>query len=93
MPLPLAPIAGFAIRYGTVALATYAAIRAIGQLPRSQPVEDALDGVDEGLEVRRDREQVNATGRGRWTIRFNKTGLGVEIDATALTRIRLRKVT
>ena len=93
MPLPLAPIAGFAIRYGAVVLAAYAATCAIGQLPRSQPAEDALDGVDEGLEFRRDCEQVNVTGRWQWTIRFNRTGLGIEIDATALTRIRLRKVT
>jgi hypothetical protein len=90
MPLPLAPIAGFAIRYGAVALATYAATRAIAHLPRSQSSEDR---VNEGLELRRDCEQVNASGRWRRTIRLSKTGPGVEIDATALTRIQLRKVT
>lgn len=93
MPLPLAPIAGFAIRYGAVALATYAATRAIAHLPRSQLSEDDLDRVNEGLELRRDREQVNASGRWQRTIRLSKTGPGVEINAKALTRIQLRKVT
>lgn len=93
MPLPLAYIARFAMKYGAFALVTYAAIRTVGQLPKSQPTEDALDQVNEGLDLRRNHEELNAAGRLRRIISLSKTGRGVEIDATALIRVRLRKVT
>ena len=92
MAIPLAPIAGVALRYGAVALAAYAATRTIPQLRRDQPTADALDQVEEGIETRRDPEQMNATARFRRVVRLGKTGPAVEIDATALTRIRLRRL-
>jgi len=81
------------MKYGAFALVTYAAIRTVGQLPKSQPTEDALDQVNEGLDLRRNHEELNAAGRLRRIISLGKTGRGVEIDATALIRVRLRKVT
>ncbi|MCH2078458.1 MAG: hypothetical protein MK180_16550 [Rhodobacteraceae bacterium] len=90
MALPLAPISGVALRYGAVALATYAAARSIPKLRRDQSVEDSLDTVEEGVEMRRDPEQVNATGRYRRVLRVGRRA--VEIDATALARVRIRSV-
>ncbi|MEM1374399.1 MAG: hypothetical protein AAGF78_08470 [Pseudomonadota bacterium] len=90
MALPLAPIAGMALRYGAVAVATYAATRAIPKLRRDQTVEDSLDTVEEGLEMRRDPEQMNATGRFRRVVRVGR--MAVELDATALARVRVRRV-
>ncbi|MEM9437863.1 MAG: hypothetical protein AAGA15_12550 [Pseudomonadota bacterium] len=87
-----APIAAIALRYGTVALVTYAATRTIPRLRRDQETEDALDKVEEGIETRRDAEQVNATARFRRVIRLGRTGPAVEIDATALSRLRIRRV-
>jgi hypothetical protein len=81
------------MKYGAFALVTYAAMRTVGQLPKSQPTEDALDQVNEGLDLRRNHEELNAAGRLRRIISLSKTGRGVEIDATALIRVRLRKVT
>ena len=92
MPLPLAPITAIALRYGTVALATYAVARQIERGRRDQRAEDALDETPEGLTVRRDGEQMGATGRFRRIIRWGTSGPGVEIDATALGRVRLRRV-
>lgn len=92
MPLPLAPITAFALRYGTVALASYAVARRIERGRRDQRAEDALDDVPEGLTARRDSEQMNATGRFRRVIRLGSAGPAVEIDASATGRIRLRKV-
>lgn len=92
MPLPVAPIAGFAIRYGAVAIATYAATRAIPKLRRDQHIEDQLDKVEEGIELRRDPEQINATGRFCRTIRLGHNGPGLQVDATALTRIKFKRV-
>ncbi len=92
MPLPLVPIATVALSYGAVALATYAVTKGIPQQRRDQPTEDALDSVDEGLAFRRDPQQMNATGRVRRVVRLGRDGPGLEIDVTALSRIRIKKV-
>ena len=92
MPLPIAPLAGFALRYGAIAMATYAATRTVERGFRDQRAEDALDELDEGLTMRREPGQTNATGRYRRVIRLGADGPGVEIDLTALGRLRLRRV-
>lgn len=92
MPLPIAPIAGLAIRYGAVALATYAVSRRIERAHFDQRGEEAMDDVNEGLSVRRDADQMNSAVRYSRTVRVGKTGPGLEIDVTALGRIRFKKV-
>ena len=92
MPLPLAPIAGIALRYGTVALATYAVTRKVSRGRRDQRAEDALDDLEDGLSMRRDAGQANTTARIRRKIRLGNDGPGVEIDITALGRIIIRKL-
>ena len=92
MPLPLAPVAGLALRYGAVALATYALARSATPVRRDQRHEDAMDEMEEGLGFRRDSDQVNGGGRVRRVIRVGPSGPGIEIDATALGRIRVRRV-
>lgn len=92
MPLPLAPIAGFAIRYGAVALAAYGLRKALRKGRTDQRAEDALDDMDEGVAMHRpaDRSQTNAAARFRRVIRWGDTA--IEIDAAALGRFRVRKV-
>jgi hypothetical protein len=51
-----------------------------------------MDDLAEGLHFRREDEQVNGGGRFVRTIRLGGNGPGVEIDATALTRIRFRRL-
>jgi hypothetical protein len=92
MPLPLAPIAGFALRYGVVAVAAYAASRRLERGHFDQRAEDAMDDVNEGVTYRREREQMNSTARFRRVVRVGKDGSGLEIDITALGRVRIRKV-
>lgn len=96
MPLPLAPIAATALRvglrYGTVALATYAMARSVERGRRDQRAEDALDEAPEGLTARREPEQLSGTGRIRRVFRLGQAGPGLELDATALGRLRFRKV-
>ena len=92
MALPLAPIAGIALRYGAVALATYAVTRDMRIGRRDQRAEDALDDTPEGITIRRDAKQANGTARFRRVIRMGTNGPGVEVDATALGRIRLRRI-
>lgn len=92
MPLPLAPIAGVALRYGLVAVAAYAVTRRLERAHFDQRAEDAMDDVNEGISLRRTPDQVNGTGRFRRIIRVGDNGPGVEIDITTLGRIRFRKV-
>jgi hypothetical protein len=92
MPLPLAPIAGFALRYGAVAVATYAISRRLERGHFDQRGEEAMDDINEGLSVRRDHDQYNGTARFRRIVRLGSDGPGVEIDVTALGRIRFRKI-
>ncbi|MBV1867639.1 MAG: hypothetical protein KUG69_07005 [Marinosulfonomonas sp.] len=92
MPLPLAPVAGIALRYGAIAFAAYTVARKIERGHFDQRADEAMDDVNEGLTVRREKEQLNTTARYRRAIRFGADGPGVEIDITALDRIRLRKI-
>lgn len=94
MPLPLAPIAGFALRYGTIAAVAYMASRRVQTSRTDQAAEDALDKVCDGVSAHRctDAPQANAAGRFRRVIRVGRTGPGVEIDATVLGRFRVRRV-
>jgi hypothetical protein len=92
MALPLAPIAGLALRYGAVALTAYAIARMAERGHRDQRAEDAMDDLPEGVRLRRDAEQVSGAGRFVRTVRVGPAGPGIEIDATAITRIRFRRV-
>ncbi|MCB1355433.1 MAG: hypothetical protein KDK53_02665 [Maritimibacter sp.] len=92
MPLPLAPVAAFALRYGTVALATWAVARRIETGRRCQKAEDAHDGLDEGITLRSEKEQINATGRLKRVLRFGDGGPAIEVDASAFGRFRVRRI-
>jgi hypothetical protein len=86
MALPIIPIAVVA---GAVALA-----RNIHVSPVDIRDEDRLDAVSEGFSAHRDPSGQQMNGAYRWkrVIRFGKTGQGVEIDASALGRIKFKKV-
>lgn len=92
MPLPLAPIAGIALRYGVVAVATYAVARHVRRGFYDQRGEDAMNDVGEGLSLRRDTDQINGTARYKRIVRLGANGPGLEIDITALGRIKFRRV-
>ncbi len=90
MPLPLAPLAPIALRYGTVAVAAWALARRVERGRRDQRAEDALDDLPEGTTLRREAGQTSATSRWRRVIRAGRTGL--EIDIAALGRVRIRRL-
>ncbi len=94
MALPLAPIAVVAAKYGAVALAGYTLARQVQVGHTDQRAEDALDEVHEGVSAHRprDRDQVNGALRFRRVIRLGTNGPGIEIDASALGRIRMRRL-
>lgn len=92
MPLPLAPIAGVALRYGVVAVTAYAVTRRLERGHFDQRGEEAMDDINEGISARRNNEQTNASGRFRRVIRLGSAGPGVEIDVTAIGRIRIKRI-
>lgn len=90
MALPVIPIAGV----GVVALVSYLAARRLAPGRIDQRAEDALDELPEGLSGvhSHEREQTNGAWRYRRVIRWGADGRGVEVDATLLGRLRLRRV-
>jgi len=93
MALPVVPLAGVVLRYGAVALAAYVLARGVATGRTDQRAEDAMDATPEGITAHRprDRDQTNATARFRRVFRFG-SGRGIEIDAVALGRLRLRRL-
>jgi hypothetical protein len=92
MPLPLAPVAGIALRYAAVAGTAYLVTRRLERGRLSQDVEDEMDETPEGVTTRREKGQMNATGRLRRVIRLGRRGPGVEVDATILGRVKVDRV-
>lgn len=92
MAIPVLPIAGFALKYGSVALLGYAIARATSWGRLDQRAEDVMDITPEGLTLRTEHEQLNATWRWRRAFLMN-SGKGAAIDATLLGRVRVRRLT
>lgn len=91
MAIPLFPIAGFVLRYGAVAALAYAAAARARPRRLHPATEDALDQMPEGATVGHAPGQINSTARWRRTIRLGPQGPGMEIDLSALARLRIRK--
>lgn len=94
MALPLAPLAAAAVKYGAVALAGYALARQIQPGRVAQAVEDEMDALPEGVTAfkPRDRDQMNIAARLRRSFRLGATGPGIELDASLLARLRMRRL-
>lgn len=92
MALPIVPTALVAARYAAVGFAAYSMWRAQTQPRRDQRTEDVLDELPEGATCQRDADGARGTVRWKRTVRATKDGPGLEIDLTALGRVRLRKV-
>ena len=101
MPLPFAPLIPIALRIGVFAAAGLALHRSLrGEIRpgrSDQRAEDALDALDEGIALHQPRDRVgesgsqtNAAMRWRRVIRWGSTAL--EVDATLISRLRLRRV-
>lgn len=92
MPIALPPLAGIALKYSAVAVAGYVLARATSHGRLDQPLEDIMDATPEGATLRTADGQTNASFRWRRAFRLNSTGKGVEIDATALTRLKVKRL-
>lgn len=95
MPIPIMPIAGAVLKYGPAAAAIVATVAYAKAKPRNldQRTEDMMDTVEDGFDISRapDGRQVNSTGRYRRVIRV-PGGMGVEVDASLIGRLRVRRV-
>lgn len=97
MPLPLVPIA---LRLGVMAVAGYAARRALAARTYvarvDQRAEDAMDDLGEGLAACHRAfgdgtgQQSNRSLQVKRVIRWGKSG--IEVDAAVLGRFRMRRL-
>jgi len=92
MPLPLAPLAGAALRYAAVTLAVYALLQARAHVRRDQRVEDAMDEMPEGAGISRDADGFRGGVRARRVVRLGTGGPGVALDFAGLARLRMWRV-
>ncbi len=86
MALPVVPIA--------LAAGAFALARNVSIAPVDQRVEDRFDDINEGFSINRGttRDQINTAYKYRRIIRFGKVGPAIEIDASGLARLRIRRV-
>jgi hypothetical protein len=93
MPLPLAPLALTALRIGAVGLMVAALAARRTRAPLDAAREAALDDLPEGgsLSVDPGSRRMDAAGRWRRTVRLGADGPGVELEAAALGRLRIRR--
>jgi hypothetical protein len=98
MPAPLAipPIAWTALRLGAMAAVALYASRHRASQPKHAEHEHVLDTLHEGLAAAPHAAEAerafHGSGRLRRVIRLGPGGPGVEIDAAALGRFRVRRV-
>ncbi len=95
-PIALTPVLWTLVRYGAViAVAGYAA-RSQGSQPKDPYREQVLDDLAEGVHVHSHRAEAERAahghGRLRRTFRVGRNGGGVEIDLSAIGRMRFRRV-
>lgn len=96
-PVAFAPIAWKAAQFGAVAaIAWYAARRrtpaGLREVWREKVLDDVAEGVETDVSRTEDETHLSAAGKLRRTIRLGAQGPGVDIDATGLARLRVRRV-
>ena len=92
MAIPFTPIAAAALRYGTVAALAYAAARRARPRRIDPAAETAMEVLPEGVLIGHAPGQMNATARWRRTIPLVGRGQWMEVDLSASTRLRLRRI-
>jgi hypothetical protein len=82
-----------ALRYGAVAAVGFAAARMAPRGDFPPAVQAEMDNAPEGLHLRRAPGQINASASAARTTRLGRFGLRFRVDATALARLRIRRLT
>lgn len=93
MPLQLTPFAAMALRYGAVAAVGFVAARFAPRGDFPHAVQEQMANATEGLHLRRAPGQLNATAHAARSVRLGRFGPRFRIDATALARLRIRRMT
>jgi hypothetical protein len=95
-PIAFSPFVWAALRYGAVAAAAFYASRSQGSEPKDALHEHVLDELPEGLRGQTHRAEsesaLHGQGRLRRTLRLHRLGPGLEVDLSALGRMRFRRV-
>ncbi len=95
-PIALSPLAWMVLRYGAVAAVTMAAARMRPSQPKDPAHDTVLNEVPEGLRAHSHRAEgenaVHGDGKLRRVLRLRPGGPGIEIEASGLARLRMRRV-
>ena len=93
MAIQFPPLAFVALRYGSVAVAGFAAARFAprGRFPRA--VETEMDAAPTGFRLRKARGQFSGSARITRNWRIGRLGPRFRIDGTALARLKIRRLT
>ena len=89
MAAPLAPVAGIALKYLTVAAAGYALARMLPNVSPDARAEAAMDAMPDGFNASADDEATRAGFRFRRAIRIGT--VGAKIDAAMLARLKVSR--
>ncbi len=89
MAAPLAPAAGIALKYLTIAAAGYAFARMLPNTAPDARAEAALDAMPDGLNASADDEATRASFRWRKVLRIGT--IGATIDAAVLARLKVTR--
>lgn len=98
MAVTIPPLAFLALRYGAVALAGYVAARHAPRGRFSRAVEAEMDAAPPGVHLARDespdgrQRQVAGSARLIRTFGTGRLGPRFRIDATALARLKIRRL-
>jgi hypothetical protein len=94
-PILLSPFVWRAVQIGALAAVAAYASRQRGSEPKDVEHERVLDGLPEGVAVGSHRAEaergIHAAGRIRRVLRFGPGGAGLEIEASGLGRLRMRR--
>jgi hypothetical protein len=92
MALQIPPLAFLALRYGAVALAGFAAARYAPRGRFSPAVTAEMDAAPSGVQVVKDDGELSASAKVMKDWRTGRFGPRFRVDATALARLRIRRV-
>jgi len=92
LAIPFTPIAAAALRYGAVAALAFAAARRARPRRIDPAAETAMEALPDGVIIGHAPGQMNGTARWRRILPIGPGGQWVEVDLSAITRLRLRRI-
>lgn len=92
MAVQFTPLAAWALKYGAAAAVGFAAARFLPRGRLAPAVEAEMDRAPRGLRLRRAPGQIAGSVRAIKSMRLGRISPKLQLDGTALMRLRVRRV-